>query len=330
MSNIKKVLKDIANAIRRVKGMEDDTAINPQNFDLEVFSISSPTLTPNMVDIIGSGLSNIININIGDDVLSIESNAFKGMSSITSLSLNKVKEIQAKAFNECKGLSALTIPESTISIAPGAFLGCNKITSIKVEEENTVYESRNCNAIIEKNSNTLVFGCKNTDIDNSNITNIGTEAYAGTNLSSFKMPSNIEVIGNRCFMSCTSLTTIDFTGSELKDIGTGVLQGCGSLTTVMLPENLEIISINAFLACSSLAELSIPSTVTIIREDAFRLCTKLRKLDFSNHKKVPTLSSASTIYKNENLKIIVPSDLLEEWRNAPNWSDFSSYITDVE
>ena len=53
------------------------------------------------------------------------------------------------------------------------------MTSVIVENGNTVYDSRdNCNAIIETATNTLIAGCKNTTIPNS-VTSIGDDAFWG-------------------------------------------------------------------------------------------------------------------------------------------------------
>ena len=79
----------------------------------------------------------------------------------------------------CIGLTSVTIPNSVTSIGDDIFAGCDGLTSIKVEDGNPVYDSReDCNAIIETASNTLVFGCMNTIIPNS-VTSIGECAFYG-------------------------------------------------------------------------------------------------------------------------------------------------------
>ena len=76
-----------------------------------------------------------------------------------------VTEIGASAFEDCSGLTSITLPESVTEIGSQAFWKCSNLESIKVDENNRVYDSReNCNAIIEKSSNKLVIGCKNTKV----------------------------------------------------------------------------------------------------------------------------------------------------------------------
>ena len=79
-----------------------------------------------------------------------------------------VTSIGDEAFNECVNLTSVTIPKSVTTLGYNPFWGCSGLTSMKVESGNAKYDSRNgCNAIIEKATNTLVSGCKNTTIPNT-------------------------------------------------------------------------------------------------------------------------------------------------------------------
>ena len=83
---------------------------------------------------------------------------------------------------------------------------CSGLTSITVENENTVYDSRdNCNAIIETSTNTLHIGCQNTTIPNS-VTTIGERAFSYcTGLTSVTIPSSVTSIGSYAFSICSAL-----------------------------------------------------------------------------------------------------------------------------
>ena len=123
---------------------------------------------------------------------------------------NSVTSIGPGAFSGCRGLTSLTIGNSVTSIDGSAFDGCSGLTSIKVESGNSVYDSRkNCNAIIETATNTLISGCKNTIIPNS-VTSISWYAfYECSGLTSVTIPNSVTSIGRGAFYKCNGLTRID-------------------------------------------------------------------------------------------------------------------------
>ena len=85
--------------------------------------------------------------------------------------------IERCAFEGVMKLKKLLIPRSVSNIGDFAFRGCGGLESIEVAPENTRYDSRdNCNALIDKDSNTLIRGCCNTSIPEG-IEQIGDYAF---------------------------------------------------------------------------------------------------------------------------------------------------------
>ncbi|MBR5054220.1 MAG: leucine-rich repeat domain-containing protein, partial [Bacteroidales bacterium] len=117
--------------------------------------------------------------------------------------------IGAYAFGSCPGLTSIEIPGSVTSIDTNPFIACNGLTSIVVDPANTKYDSRDgCNAIIEKETNSLVSGCQNTVIPIS-VSTIASYAFAGcTGMTSFKIPSSVTRIRGSAFDGCTGLEFI--------------------------------------------------------------------------------------------------------------------------
>ena len=125
------------------------------------------------------GCSNLATVVLPENMLSIQSYAFTGCSSLSLLTIPKnVTYIGGYAFSGCNLLTSIVIPEKLTSISGrNPFYGCQNLSSITVEEGNTVYDSRNnCNAVIETAENVLVAGCKNTIIP-ADITGIGENAF---------------------------------------------------------------------------------------------------------------------------------------------------------
>ncbi len=141
---------------------------------------------------------------------------FCGFRDLTQVKLpESLTCIGLGTFDGCRGLTRVTIPASVTEIGADAFSGCTGLISLRVDEKNAVYDSRNnCNAIIETASNTLISGCKVTEIPAS-VTGIGPYAFCEhKNLTSIIIPASVTSIGDQAFVKCSGLTDVYYSGSE--------------------------------------------------------------------------------------------------------------------
>ena len=162
------------------------------------------------------------------------------------------KGVTASAFVYCSDITNLSIPNSVFSIGKFAF-NCSGLASIIVEEGNLNYDSRdNCNAIIDKNTNELILGCKNTIIPNS-VTFIGDYAFnvfdGVRDLKSISIPNSVTTIGNSAF-GYSGLTSIDIPNS-VTTLGDYVFDRCSDLVSVNIPNSVSFIGRYAFHFCVS-------------------------------------------------------------------------------
>ena len=174
------------------------------------------------------------NTIIPNSVTNIGEYAFYGSSDLTSIIIpNSVISIGYSAFQYCLNLISVTIPYSVTSIGIQAFDGCHQLASIIVEKNNPIYDSRdNCNAIIEKQSNTLISGCKNTIIPNS-VKNIRDCAFSTCiNLKSITIPNSVTSIGRAAFNNCSNITSITIPNS-ITNIGIGAFSDCTGLISII-------------------------------------------------------------------------------------------------
>lgn len=148
--------------------------------------------------------------------------------------------IEDKAFSGCSGLTGIVIPSSVTSIGKDVFLNSNNLSSIVVAEGNTVYDSRdNCNAIIETDSNTLLFGCSATVIPES-VTSIGAYAfYHCSTLTSINIPNNVVRIGKFAFYNCNKMNMLTI-GSSVTTIEDYAFEYCDHLNKVVNYSNLKM------------------------------------------------------------------------------------------
>ena len=166
-----------------------------------------------------------------------------------------VTSIVGSAFDGCTGLTSVTIPNSVTSIGEYAFSDCTGLTSIVVENGNKVYDSRNCNAIIETSTNTLIQGCKTTIIPNS-VTSIGGWAFYGcTGLTSIIIPNSVTSIGMYAFSGCTGLTSLTIPNSVM-EVDEGAFSGCTGLTSVLIGNNSELFMDATFFGYANLTQVT--------------------------------------------------------------------------
>ena len=187
-----------------------------------------------------SDCASLESIIIPSGVKSIGKSAFEGCSSLRSINIPEgVEIITPRLFFNCSSLTQLIIPKSIISIKnedengnQWTFVfGCNSLSSIIVDEDNPVFDSRDkCNAIIETASNTLIAGCPAT-----------------------KIPEGITSIGSYAFSGLENLTTITLPHS-LKRIEGGAFNGSG-LQEIDIPENVTFIGSYSICNCKQLEKV---------------------------------------------------------------------------
>ena len=309
------------------------------------------TFIPNSVMTIGDGAfygcTWLTSITIPNSVTSIGGSAFYGCKWLTSITIpNSVVNIGYGAFYACSSLTSITIPSSVTSIGNSAFESCTSLTSINVEKGNKKYDSRkNCNAIIETKSNTLIKGCENTIIPNS-VTSIETDAFLDCfGLTSITIPNSVTSIGVDAFFNCSGLTSVTIPNSvtsigmqafgycsklksvtipnSVTSIGDNVFYNCSSLTSIIIPNSVTSIGRSAFLGCSSLTSITIPNSVTSIGVYAFHNCFSLISIVCESNTS-PDCYDLSFDNINKSIPVYVPANSIDAYKNADVWKDFTN------
>ena len=240
-------------------------------------------IIPNSITSIGNyafeWCSALTSIVIPDSVTSIGDKAFIRCESLTSVTIgNGVTSIGSSAFSSCSALTSITIPDSVTSIGSQVFSSCYTLTSITVDSLNTFYKSDG-NCIIEKDTNKLITGCKNSII-----------------------PNYVTSIGNYAFYGCVYLTAVTIPDS-VTSIGLGAFDECYNLTSVTIPNTVTTIDMYAFDGCSKLSSVVIPESVTTIRSNTFNWCSALTNVIIKGNPSVNSNAFNSTT-KLEKIYVI--------------------------
>ena len=263
-----------------------------------------------------SGLSSV---TIGNSVTSIGDNAFYGCTSLTSVEIpNSVTSIGDRAFSGCTSLTAIEIPNSVTSIGL-AFSECTNLTHVLLNCNEIVskeYYSWNYDATIPS-----IFGRQVIEyVIGDSVTSIGNNAfYSGRYIKSVKMSDNIVSIGESAFVSCDSLKSVKL-GNGLKQIGNSAFYRCHGLDSIVLP-HIETIGAAAFKG-SSVTSITLGHNITSIGEGAFALCRDLSSITCYATTPPSYTGESESLCTFRNLILYVPSQSIDEYKNAPEWKYF--------
>ena len=178
----------------------------------------------------------------------------------------KVVGIDDGAFENCKLLIDINIPDTVTTIGNNAFKNCSSLKSIEIP--NSVTEIGKC---VFKDCSIL----KDVTIPDT-VTKIGTSTFENCpSLTEIKLPDSIADIEPRCFYACSNLAEIEIP-KKITSISAECFGDCKELKNITIPDGLTSIGESAFYNCISLTTIEIPDTVTLIDSYAFYNCTSLK------------------------------------------------------
>ncbi|MBQ2715106.1 MAG: leucine-rich repeat protein, partial [Clostridia bacterium] len=211
-------------------------------------------------------------IEIPDSVESIGYCAFASCASLKSVIMgNNVENIGIGAFSFCSALESIEIPNSVKSIGADAFAYCRALKSVVIHDgvisigESAFFD---CKALID------------IEVPNS-VESIGYRAFSNCTLLEYNVKEGLKYLGNEenpylylVGVENTSITTINI-DANCRFIGDRAFLNCDSLTSIEIPDGVISIDWNAFNNCTSLESIEIPNSVESIGYRAFSNCTLL-------------------------------------------------------
>lgn len=243
--------------------------------------------------------NHLTSINLSLALTKICDDAFRGCHELTNIIIPpNVVEIGEYAFSSCN-LQSIVIPKSVKIIGKYAFSCGDNLAEIRFESKKTKYDSpKDCNAIIETKTNSLILGCKNTTIPDevkvikesafsscsfksilipSNVIEIEDYAFAWCNLTSITIPKNVTHIGKNAFHGCYFLESI-ILNNGITAIEDHSFQYCENLASIIIPDSVKTIGKEAFDDCTSLVSVTLNEGITHIGDFTFRNCSNLQSI----------------------------------------------------
>ncbi|MCR5312034.1 MAG: leucine-rich repeat protein [Bacteroidaceae bacterium] len=323
------------------------------------------------------GCSSLTNIEglTSSSVTSIKSYAFNGCTSLTTLEFpSSLVSIGSYAyFDAGSDIRSLDLPESLETIGAYAFckvhpeqivipasvknigeypFSVNRCTSITVDEDNAVYDSRNnCNAIVNRWTNELLLGCYNTTIPDD-VVSIASFAFSGcSGLTTVNIPESVTKISGSAFYDCSSLANVTINGkistleqatfynsiisnlqlpNSLKVINNNSLH-ISSLSNLVIPEGVYYLDNECLFANydSKIDTITFPTTLEYIGAKALNLNGELSNLICLSDVPGYTDSDAFSSIKVSSVYLWVRSEYYDNYKSTYPWSSFR-YINVIE
>lgn len=138
-------------------------------------------------------------------------------------------DIPYGAFQNCSGLTTVTISNTVTSIGDLAFYGCGGLTTVNIS---------------------------------NSVTSIGSSAFSYcSNLPSVTIPNSVTIIGSSAFSYCSNLTSVTIPNS-VTIICHSAFDRTG-LKSITIPESVTQIDQNAFYGCNDLTSINIESNADL-------------------------------------------------------------------
>ena len=238
-------------------------------------------------------------------VTTLGASCFEDCSGLTSITIpSSVTSLGDHCFGGCWGLTSITIPSSVTSLGDFCFSWCSGLTSITIPSSVTSlggYCFDGCSGLtsitIPSSVTSLSYGC--------------FEDCSG--LTSITIPSSVTSLGWDCFSGCSGLTSITIP-SSVTSLGDYCFSNCSGLTSITIPSSVTSLGNECFSHCSGLTSITIPSSVTSLGWACFEYCQNLESVIFKGKYcdyvyyaglKIPT----TCIIK-------VPTEYLQDYKNA--------------
>ena len=244
-----------------------------------------------------------------------------------------VTSIVDGAFQNCSALTSVEIPNSVTSIGDNVFSGCSNLTSIKLraatppatgsglfdmcDNLETIYvpfgaveaykvapwNAYNIVELVEINNPVLVGDLYyNVDVENKTAEVTDGRMSSGAVV----IPASISLYG---------------TDYSVTSIGNRAFMGCFDLTSIEIPSSVTSIGDIAFADCRQLTSIEIPKSVTSIGEFVFEFCLELNSVTMQ--RTTPPVAGIHIFEMCDNLETIyVPLGAAEAYNVMP-WNRFS-------
>ncbi len=293
----------------------------------------------------------------------IDTSAFACCTMLASVSFPECSYIGGSAFYSCKALSSVVFPKCN-SISTNAFNSCTSLEfasfplckfigqlAFQINSSLASIYAPECETI---GSEAFLRCIGLTEISFPKCISVSTGAFSGCYGISKAYFSSCKQLADYAFERCSALTDISF--PLLETIGYSAFERCSGLTEIYFPECTTIYE-NAFKYCSYISNISLPKltwlrasvfdTISSLKTIYLQECTSVGTYAFRDDKALESAyfmgssvaSAGTNVFYNTPMQyssylgyfgsIYVPSSLVDSYKTATNWTQYSNRIVGI-
>ena len=174
-------------------------------------------------------------VHLSNPIQRIGDDAFASCRELTHVSLGAIQpnaSLEYAIFCGCAKLQNVTLPEGMAEIPFKMFAMCESLESIRLPKTVTKIGRQAFSRCIRLSFESIFKG-------DTQLTSIGTEAFAFSASSHIDVPDSVSEIGNCCFIANKNLTCIKFPNNPDLRVGHDrVLYGCPNILKVHFPPKI--------------------------------------------------------------------------------------------
>ena len=262
---------------------------------------------------------------IPNGITKIADYAFDGCRQLNRINIpNTVVRIGKSAFSSC-GIEFIKIANGITDIGDSAFYLCEKLESIEISSTVTNI-GKHAFALCPYISWIKVDG-ENPVYDSRDNCDAIIETKTNTLILgcySTLIPYGVKSIGNNAFHA-EKLSSIIIPNTVIS-IGDKAFYGCSELSSIIIPNSVKTIGNNAFESCMSLRSIVLGESVEALGDQVFGGCWALKNVTFFN---TPKAVGENIFFECESLNTIsIPNGQTSQFETIPAFEWYVDYFVE--